>query len=82
LKVVQYKNVWGFEGEVFYTQNPDVAGNCPVNTVPVYRMYNNGQSGAPNHRYTTDLNVRAQMLAQGWVPEGAGTIGVIMCSPP
>jgi hypothetical protein len=80
--VVKTSSVWGFEGEVFYTQNPDVAGNCPVNTVPVYRLYNNGQSGAPNHRYTTDLNVRTQMLAQGWIPEGAGTIGVIMCAPP
>lgn len=80
--VVKTSSVWDFEGEVFYTQNPDIAGNCPVNTVPVYRMYNEGQSGAPNHRFTTDLNVRAQMLAQGWIPEGAGTIGVIMCSPP
>jgi hypothetical protein len=85
--VVKTSSVWGFEGEVFYTQNPDVGGNCPVNTVPVYRMYNNGQSGAPNHRYTTDFGVRAQMIAESlgdkkWIPEGAGTIGVIMCSPP
>ena len=80
--VVKSNAVWQFEGEVFYTQQPSVTGVCPSNTVPVYRMYNNGQSGAPNHRYTTDLSVRTQMLAQGWVPEGAGTIGVIMCSPP
>ncbi len=74
--------VWGYEGEVFYTQYPSFTGVCPPNTVPVYRMYNNGMSGAPNHRYTTDFSVREQMLAQGWIPEGAGTIGVIMCSPP
>jgi len=74
--------VWDFEGEVFYTIYPSATGVCPANTVPVYRMYNDGQSGAPNHRYTTDLNVRAQMLANGWTAEGAGTIGVIMCSPP
>ena len=49
--------------------------------MPVYRMYNNGQGGAPNHRYTTDLAVRAQMLVQGWIAEGYGKIGVIMCSP-
>jgi hypothetical protein len=44
-------------------------------------MYNNGMSGAPNHRFTTDLAVRAQMLALGWIAEGNGTIGVTMCSP-
>ncbi|MEP7328331.1 MAG: hypothetical protein ABI777_03905 [Betaproteobacteria bacterium] len=80
--VVKANAVWSYEGEVFFTQQASVTGVCPPNTLPVYRMYNNGQSGAPNHRYTTDFNVRAQMLAQGWIPEGAGTIGVIMCSPP
>ena len=80
--VVKTSSVWQYEGEVFFTKQASVAGVCPANTVPVYRMYNNGQSGAPNHRYTTDLNVRTKMLADGWIPEGAGTVGVIMCSPP
>lgn len=79
---LQPSAVWQFEGEVFFTQQATVAGVCPPNTLPVYRMYNNGQSGAPNHRYTTDFTVREQMLAQGWIPEGAGTLGVIMCAPP
>ena len=39
------------------------------------------QGGAPNHRYTTDLAVRAQMIAKGWVPEGRGSNPVQMCSP-
>jgi hypothetical protein len=73
---------WQFEAEVFNTPVPAFDGSCPAGTVPVYRMYNNGMSGAPNHRFTTDLNVRAQMLALGWIPEGNGTIGVTMCSPP
>ena len=80
--VVKTNSVWTFEGEVFYTQQANLVGACPPGTVPVYRMYNNGQTGAPNHRYTTDLAVRAQMLAQGWIPEGAGDVGVIMCAPP
>ncbi len=80
--VVKTNSVWQFEGEVFFTRQASVAGVCPASTVPVYRMYNNGQSGAPNHRYTTDLNVRTKMLAEGWIPEGAGSVGVIMCSPP
>ena len=45
---------------------PDSAGNCAAGMQPVFRLYNNGQGGAPNHRYTTSLAVRSQMLAKGW----------------
>jgi len=38
---------------------------CPPATVPVYRLYNNGQGAAPNHRYTTNLGTRASMLMKG-----------------
>jgi len=72
---------WSFEGEVLGVPVPNLAGACPAGTVPVYRLYNNGQGAAPNHRYTTDLAVRAQMIQQGWVPEGYGDLGVIMCAP-
>ncbi len=71
---------WVFEGDVFYTYLPDGAGTCPDANLPVYRLYNNGQGGAPNHRFTTSEAVRNQMIADGWVPEGTG-IGVGMCSP-
>ncbi len=56
-------------------------GSCAAGSTPVYRLYNNGQGGAPDHRYTTDLTVRAQMIGQGWVPEGLGPNAVEMCSP-
>jgi hypothetical protein len=59
---------------------PDAAGNCPIGSSPVYRLFNNGMSGAPNHRYTTNPDVRSQMITQGWTPEGYG-IGVAFCSP-
>jgi hypothetical protein len=74
---------WQFEAEVFTIWRPDAAGNCPADTRPVYRMYNNGQGAAPNHRYTTSLAARATMLSpsKGWIPEGYGPLGVIMCSP-
>ncbi|HEY2818164.1 MAG TPA: PQQ-dependent sugar dehydrogenase [Casimicrobiaceae bacterium] len=59
---------------------PDVAtGACPVGEVSVYRLWN--QRGDSNHRYVTDLALRAQMLGQGYVPEGYGN-GVAMCAPP
>jgi mono/diheme cytochrome c family protein len=75
---------WQFEGQVFSVLMPAADGSCPAGTLPVYRLYNNGQGGAPNHRFTTDLATRNAMLAlpgaQAWVAEGAG-IGVGMCSP-
>ena len=49
--------------------------------MPVYRLYDDNRGGVPNHRYTTDLTVRAQMIAQGWMPEGVGPNAVEMCSP-
>jgi cytochrome c2 len=72
---------WQFEAEVFFVAQPAVDGSCASGTIPVYRVYNNGQGAAPNHRLTTELEVRAQMLAKGWIAEGAG-IGVTMCVPP
>jgi hypothetical protein len=72
---------WRFEGEVFAMNLADAAGACAGGTVPLYRLYNKFQNGAPNHRYTTSQATRSQMLAQGWVAEGTG-IGVIGCVPP
>jgi len=66
----------------FYIPVPAGDGSCATDTTSVYRLYNNGQGAAPNHRYTTDFTVRAQMIAQGWAPEGLGPDGVQMCSPP
>lgn len=71
---------WQLEGPVFSTPMPASDGTCPAGSIPIYRMYNNGMGGAPNHRFTTDINVRAAMLAAGWIPEGQG-IGVGFCSP-
>ncbi|MEP7330373.1 MAG: M36 family metallopeptidase, partial [Betaproteobacteria bacterium] len=79
--VVKASADWQFEAVVFGVLAPGPTGNCPDGTVPVYRMYNNGQGAAPNHRYTTNLATRTTMLSKGWIPEGYGDLGVIMCSP-
>jgi hypothetical protein len=71
---------WQFEAEVFALPLPNATGVCAAG-MPVYRLYNNGQDGAPNHRYTTSLATRANMLNSGWISEGYGNFGVIMCSP-
>jgi len=72
--------VWQYEGIVAYVALPSGAGACSTG-IPLYRLYNNVLSGAPNHRYTTSAAIRAQMIAQGWTSEGYGTNGVISCVP-
>jgi hypothetical protein len=75
---------WHFEGQVFNVAMPAADGTCPAGTQPVYRLYNNGQGAAPNHRFTIDMNTRNTMLTRpadkAWIAEGAG-IGVGMCAP-
>lgn len=71
---------WQFEADVFFTPLPNGSGQCPTGHLPIYRLYNSGQGGAPNHRFTIDPVIRTQMIARGYVGEGAG-VGVGMCSP-
>jgi hypothetical protein len=76
---VKLNRDWTYEGIVGYVYERLSDGSCDRG-VPLYRLYNNGQGGAPNHRYTTSWVVRAEMLGRGWIPEGDG-IGVIACVP-
>jgi serine protease len=76
--IVKGDPVWSFEGEMFAINLPDQNGNCSAATLPLYRLYNDGQSAAPNHRYTTSRTIRADMIVKGWTPEGSG-LGVIGC---
>src|SRR5688572_233823 len=70
---------WQFESsDVFRMMLPDRAtGQCAARTLPVYRLFN-GRVDA-NHRYTSDWQVRAAMIADGHVPEGHGSDGVAFC---
>jgi YVTN family beta-propeller protein len=68
---------WIYEKIAFQLRLPE-AGACPTGTIPLYRLYNNGLTGAPNHRYTTSTAIRTQMIAQGYVPEDDNTA----CVPP
>ena len=77
----KFSAAWLLEStDVFGVQLPHlVTGACPLFTAPVYRLYN-GRSDA-NHRYTSSLAIRQQMMQAGWVPEGYGNLGVAMCAP-
>lgn len=74
-------NIWQLEASDAFSVMPTTDGSCPSNTTPLYRMYNNGMSGAPNHRYTNNLAIRAKMTASGWISEGTGVNNVFACIP-
>jgi len=75
-----WAGIWNLETPAaFYVRVPDSAGNCPANTLPVYRFFN-GRRDA-NHRYTVDLSIRRAMINRGWTQEGFGPNAVVFCSP-
>lgn len=78
---LQAGTTWQYESIAFYVQLPDANGVCPKGSVPLYRLFNNGIGGAPNHRYTTSLVILDQMLAVGWSFEGNGTTKAFACVP-
>jgi len=73
---------WQYEAISFFLKTTDAAGNCPAGSAPLYRAYNQGIGGAPNHRYATTKTIVNQMVAQGWVPEGNGPDATFACLPP
>jgi len=83
VKVMQ-DTVWMYERIAFYVAMPGGipgARTCPSRTRPLYRAYNDGRGGAPNHRYTTDPAVLDAMIARGWVMEGEAATRVFACAP-
>jgi len=71
---VKAEPAWTFEANAF-----NIAANvsqCPASTRPVYRLYNNGMGGGPNHRYVTSWPVIDAMQSAGWLLEG-----VVFCAP-
>lgn len=73
--------VWQLESSTAFYMMQTSDGTCPSGTMSLYRLYNNGMSGAPNHRYTTSSTIRTQMISAGWIPEGSGAGGVFACIP-
>jgi hypothetical protein len=72
---------WQLEDDkLFNAMLPDASGAYSAGTIPVYRLYNGGMGGAPNHRFVTSLAERQAMIDKHYVPEGNG-IGVGMCAP-
>jgi photosystem II stability/assembly factor-like uncharacterized protein len=75
----RFAGKWIFESDnVFIVSLPDpVTGNCAPGRRPLYRLFN-GRADA-NHRYTTSLAIRNEMVGRGYIPEGYGPVGATMC---
>ena len=56
-----------------------VDGRCESGSTPVYRLFDNRPDA--NHRYTTSISIRDEMVAVGWIPEEFGPQAVAMCAP-
>ncbi|NDP43955.1 MAG: hypothetical protein GZ089_14760 [Aromatoleum sp.] len=80
--IAKYPDAWLLESaNVFRSYLPDLTnGACPINLTPVYRLYNNRPD--VNHRYTTSIDIKQQMIAAGWIPEGVGPDAVVWCAVP
>ncbi|MBP7445667.1 MAG: S8 family peptidase [Zoogloea sp.] len=66
---------WVYEGIAYYMKVPK-NGVCPSDSVPVHRLYNNRFIfNDSNHRFTTDMDVVAQMTQTGWIYEGVKMCG-------
>lgn len=77
--LAEFNGAWTLEAsEVFAMDLPDAStGACPDNGVPIYRTWNRRVDS--NHRYTTSIGIRDQMIARGHVAEGYGPDAVTLC---
>jgi hypothetical protein len=62
-ELVKHNPDWVYEKSPF-DANLTSSGSCGSLT-PVYRLYHGG-----DHRYTVDMAIRSEMLANGWADEG------------
>ena len=73
--------VWSYEGLVFAMPGVPTSGVCPAGTTRLFRLYNDGQGNAPNHRFTVKDALRAKQVALGWREEGSGSPPASNCLP-
>jgi len=69
-ELVKRNPAWTYEGIAFYARVSDTRGSCGSAASPVYRLYNNGHDGAPNHAYVVDAYHRDALIAADWFFEG------------
>jgi hypothetical protein len=68
---------WNFESLDFAAVPLNADKSCPADSVPVYRMYNNGfPKKDANHRYSVNPEDFRALIPLGWTYEGA-----VFCVP-
>jgi hypothetical protein len=72
---------WSFEGIAFYVIPASADGSCPLGSTAIYRVYNNGENGEPNHRFVEDVVQRDSALMSGWISEGTAWCAPILVPP-
>ena len=72
---VRANPLWTYEG-IAFAADPPVAGDCAPDRIPVIRIYNDGQGGQANHRYTTSRYEMRAMQGAGWTVEGTVFCGI------
>jgi predicted dienelactone hydrolase len=75
--IVKQSPLWLYEGFAFEAQPPDAGGDCPLDRIPVLRLYNDGMNAQPNHRFLTSRSEAASTEARGWALEGT-----VFCAAP
>ncbi len=63
----QYYPAWTFESVAFYV-SPVTPEGCGWGMMPIYRAYNGGQNGDPNHRFSADKYLLD--IVMDWIVEG------------
>lgn len=80
---IKFPDSWFLETkDAFRAMALQSDGTCAPGLQPIFRLYNNRPD--VNHRYSDQVGVYNQMVAQEWIPEGNGDgpRPVIFCMPP
>jgi hypothetical protein len=76
---VQANPHWTYEGIAGYVLPAPAPGQVCTEGKPLYRYYNDGDGGAPNHRFVTSIAHHDRMgyyRSRPWLLEG-----VVACVP-
>ena len=78
-ELVMHNPDWQYEGIVGAVRPLAANGECPADAGPVFRAYNDGMGGAPNHSHTMSTDKQEALLGMGYVAEGFDASGRIFC---
>jgi hypothetical protein len=69
------------EGTAYFVMVPGGDGQCPLATVPLYRLDRDYPGEAHQQRFTSSAALRNAMTRSGWIATGSGPEFVYACTP-